>query len=418
MANTIVNYFLAGRRLVLAVAAASSALGCSTESDAADAYSWSPNVVVAQPPNDRQQGETALAKDAKGRVWLAFIDAQYRLVASTGNWIDWPRRVRLFVSDDRGKTFSARPDLGEPAGDQTLAADSAGRVFATYVQYFQANARMRQHIALRRLDIDQPVNTSCLSWDEATSHDQSSFSFGIDGSLHLIGVDIGAQKGRGALLYARSVDDGLSCIQAQRLASVGELPQVVETAQGLMIVGPDGFYTSEDHGVTFSERHARSFGEKLVRVTVSPDRKRVYVLGDAVAGGPLFSTSVDGGRTWFASRVKIPASVRASRYPAIRVSEAGRVHIVWMDDRTGSGALYHAYSQDSGAHFSTSTVISDARFVFPSDAPPPPPATQNGTWIGDYLAITTIGEVAVVAWSDQRSGTPNSVVRTSIGNPQ
>jgi hypothetical protein len=116
MANTIVNYFLAGRRLVLAVAAASSALGCSTESDAADAYSWSPNVVVAQPPNDRQQGETALAKNAKGRVWLAFIDAQYHLVASTGNWIDWPRKVRLFVSDDRGKTFSARSDLGEPAG--------------------------------------------------------------------------------------------------------------------------------------------------------------------------------------------------------------------------------------------------------------------------------------------------------------
>src|ERR1700719_730327 len=100
MANTPVNYFLAGRRLVLAVAAASSALGCSTESDAADAYSWSPNVVVAQPPNDRQQGETALATDAKKQVWLAFIDAQYHRVASTGSWIDWPRKVRLFVSAD------------------------------------------------------------------------------------------------------------------------------------------------------------------------------------------------------------------------------------------------------------------------------------------------------------------------------
>jgi hypothetical protein len=138
----------------------------------------------------------------------------------------------------------------------------------------------------------------------------------------------------------------------------------------------------------------------------------------ALAGAPQFSWSADGGRTWSVKRVAGAGAARASRYPTIHVSERGRIHIVWMDDRNGSGALYHVYSDDFGAHFSPETKITDAPFLFPADAPPPPPATQNGTWIGDYISITTIGETVVAAWSDQRDGTPKSVVRTSVGRPR
>jgi len=126
--------------------------------------------------------------------------------------------------------------------------------------------------------------------------------------------------------------------------------------------------------------------------------------------------SPDGGQTWNVTRrVDDARPVRARRYPAVHVEETGRVHVVWMDDRTGYGALYHAYSDDNGASFSPNTRITDRSFLFPADAPPPPPGTQNGTWIGDYLALATVRKRVIVAWSDQRSGNAKSTVYVSVG---
>jgi len=101
--------------------------------------------------------------------------------------------------------------------------------------------------------------------------------------------------------------------------------------------------------------------------------------------------------------------------PALHVDRAGRVHVVWMDDRSGSGAMYHAYSDDTGAHFSPNTRVSDQPFRFPANAPPPPPGTQDGSWVGDYLAVTSAGNRVVVAWSDQRTGAPKSIVQVAVG---
>jgi hypothetical protein len=60
--------------------------------------------------------------------------------------------------------------------------------------------------------------------------------------------------------------------------------------------------------------------------------------------------------------------------------------------------------------------LSDKPFAFPSSAPVPPPATQNGTWVGDYLSLATVADLVIVAWSDQRAGTPKSVVQIAVGN--
>ena len=126
--------------------------------------------------------------------------------------------------------------------------------------------------------------------------------------------------------------------------------------------------------------------------------------------------STDGGRTWRTKRVDDAARATAWRYPAVHVDPKGRVHVAWMDDRAGFGAIYHAYSDDAGATFSPNTRLSDKTFPFPANAPPPPPATQNGTWVGDYLSLTTVGDLAIVAWSDQRAGKPKSVVQISVGS--
>lgn len=80
--------------------------------------------------------------------------------------------------------------------------------------------------------------------------------------------------------------------------------------------------------------------------------------------------------------------------------------------------MYHAYSDDGGQSFSKNERVSDRPFPFPSDLPPPPPANQKGTWIGDYLSVTTVADKVVVAWSDQRAGTPLSGVYAAMGTAE
>jgi hypothetical protein len=387
-----------------------------TTGRARDLYAWTPNVVIAPFDGSRQQGETALVTDSNGRVWLSFIDAEYNQVAS-GNWIAWPRALRLFVSADGAKSFRAQPNLStDSAGDQALAADLSGRVYASFVNYF-SNPTRRQQIVLRRVDSAQEPNAACLPWDAMTAHDQSNAHVGRDGIVHVVGFDIKAPPNReGTLLYARSTDGGKSCLGQRRLAEVGQLPQVLDTQFGLLIAGPTGYYTSGDRGASFSPKMPRPFGSKLTRLALSPDQRTVYAVGDSTAGGLHMQVSQDGGQTWRASRVDNGARATTWRYPAVHVDRKGRVHVVWMDDHAGFGAVQHAYSDDGGASFSPSTRVSDQPFRFPASAPPPPPATQDGTWVGDYLALTTVGDVAVVAWSDQRAGAPKSVVQIAIGD--
>jgi len=379
-----------------------------------DVYSWSPNVPVAPFDASRQQGETALVTDSDGRVWLSFIDAEYKQTAGR-TWIAFPRTLRLFVSADAGKSFTAQPNLSmDSAGDQALTSDISGRVYASFVNYF--TKPNRQQIVLKRLDAAQDSNSTCLPWDASTKHDQSSVHAGRDGTIHVLGSDIQSPPNpSGALLYARSTDGGKTCVGQRRLQEVGELPQILDTQFGLLIAGADGYYTSADR-VAFSARTAHRFGAELTRLAVSPDRRVVYVVGDSTGGGLQMQTSADGGKTWRTRRVDDAPRATAWRYPAVHVDTKGRVHVAWMDDRAGFGAIYHAYSDDAGATFSPNTRLSDKTFPFPANAPPPPPATQNGTWVGDYLSLTTVGDLAIVAWSDQRAGTPKSVVQIAVGS--
>jgi hypothetical protein len=162
-------------------------------------------------------------------------------------------------------------------------------------------------------------------------------------------------------------------------------------------------------------RVSRSFGAELVRAAVSTDRRAVYVVGDSVSGGLMLSVFVDAGRNWRVSRIAADERASPWRYPTVTVGPDDRVHVIWMEDRDGSGAIYNAYSDDRGVTFSAAARVCDAPFPFPAGAPAAAHANQDGTWIGDYLSATTVGHEVVVAWSDQRRGTPQSVVYVSVG---
>ena len=399
-----------GRSICLAVAL----VGLVPTAWAKDVYLWSRNVPVAPFADSRQQGETALTKDVQGRIWLSFIDAEYKKTVS-GAWIAWPRRLRLYVSTDAGKSFNPQPDLAEKGWDQALASNLNGETFATYLE---EDVDGHRRFVLRHLGALQVQNKVCLVSDNTTVLDQSNVHIGEGEVIHVVARDIASKPNPGGqLLYARSTDNGKTCVGQRRLSDIGELPQIVDTRFGLLIVGPSGYFRSVDHGASFSSKVTRAFGVDLTRAAVSPDRRIAYAVGDSTRGGLRIHVTADGGTTWRVTRVDDAARATAWRYPAVHVDANGRVHVAWMDDRRGFGAIYHAYSDDTGAHFSPNTRVSDAEFYFPANAPPPPPATQQGTWIGDYLSLTTVGDKAIIAWSDQRAGAPKSVLQVAVGGP-
>jgi hypothetical protein len=105
--GTVLSGMSVGHRGLLRIASiAVMFVGLVTPGWTRDIYSWSENVAIAPFSGSRQQGETALVMDFSGRVWLSFIDAEYKQIAN-GNWIAWPRTLWLFVSVDAGKSFSA-----------------------------------------------------------------------------------------------------------------------------------------------------------------------------------------------------------------------------------------------------------------------------------------------------------------------
>ena len=383
-----------------------------------EGYRWSANFAVAPPEVGKQRGETALTTDSKDRVWLSYLDANYKQLPN-GKWIAWPRKVMLLESVDQGKSFPNSRILSEMGGDEALAADNRGNVYASWVQYsYDPSHKLNQKVVIQPIGLNVGSNPAeCLMWDPSVSHDQSHIHIGGDGVVHVLGTDISPKnRGKPGLLYAKSLDGGKTCVNQQRLDNVGELPQLASTGQELLIAGPLGYLVSEDNGNTFSTLKRRAFGDKLARLAMSPDRKYIYVVGDSLQNGLWVHTTNDGGKTWRTSRVDTATNATSWRYPAIHVDRGGRIHVVWMDDRNGFGAIFHAYSDDGGKTFSDNSRVSDKNFSFPSSAPPPPPATQEGTWIGDYLSVTTVRDKVIVAWSDQRAGPTQSTVYVSVGS--
>lgn len=416
-----------GRRWIRcgALAVAMTGIGLAAIAAAGDAkpigsaYQWSPSIPVASPEVGRQRVETALATDSRGRVWLSYLDAEYKLLP-VGKWIAFPRKVVLLTSSDHGHSFEGRQVLSEMGGDESLAVDGQGGVYASWIQYGHLeNGRLYQKAAVRRVGTGSEISTDCLPWDDLTAHDQSQVYVGGDGTIHLLATDIGIglriKRSKLGLLYAKSHDGGKTWTGQQRLTNVGQLPQMVASTSGLLIAGTAGYLISPDNGISFSGMTPHTFGDKLARVALSPDRKVVYVVGDSRHDGLWMHSTADGGKTWQRSRVDRAATASAWRYPAVHVDRSGRVHVVWMDDRDGHGVLYHAFSDDSGKTFSVNTRVSDVEFPFYPDAPPPPPVNQAGNWIGDYLSITSVSDKVVVAWSDQRAGMPRSTVFVAVG---
>ena len=140
------------------------------------------------------------------------------------------------------------------------------------------------------------------------------------------------------------------------------------------------YVRSDDGGATFSNPSiVNADGEPVpfffsnAQVVADERRNTIYVAYPA--GGPdgawniMLATSTDGGKRWKRTRVNddAPCANHAVTH-AVLDPTTGRVHVMWLENRTGTGAIAYASCAASakaagGATCSPNEAVSDAPFA-------------------------------------------------------
>jgi hypothetical protein len=114
-------------------------------------------------------------------------------------------------------------------------------------------------------------------------------------------------------------------------------------------------------------------------------------------------SSTDGGSTWSAPKVVVPASVPGDQFfPWINVNNAsGEIAVTWLDRRNDPGnLLYEAFgasSTNGGASYPLNTRLSSAK----SD---PFDDGFGGGFMGDYTGSAWAGNTLFMSYVDTRKG--------------
>jgi hypothetical protein len=121
---------------------------------------------------------------------------------------------------------------------------------------------------------------------------------------------------------------------------------------------------------------------------VVPDfaRHLLYVVyaagGDDLRWDVMLATSRDGGKTSARTRVNDDAPCANHRIPtAVLDPKSGRVHVAWLDNRSGFGEAVWAACDSGGAHCGPNERISDAPFTAFRHV------RLSPRWLGEYPTL-------------------------------
>jgi len=115
----------------------------------------------------------------------------------------------------------------------------------------------------------------------------------------------------------------------------------------------------------------------------------------------LFSSSLNGGRTWSSPiTVNSDSGAADQLMPSLAVSNNGTVSVAWLDNRNDASNInYDVYmaTSSNGTSFGANQRVTDV-----SSNPYNDPRTQ-GTMIGDYFALGAGNGVVYALWTDTRN---------------
>jgi hypothetical protein len=334
----------------------------------------------ASMPHDREHAFDAwIARDARGRlhaVWLAFDGPAAP---------ETHMMIAYATSADDGQTWSAPRAVHDPKDcpdeqpgclDKPMIAIGKDTIYVAYA----TEAEGREGLRLRA------STDGGATWGDSVAVMPASYGeLAVDGrTLYAVGVD-GSPRG----------------------GAFGAVGQTITLA------------TSADGGATWSAPRAVSGdGESIPFFFVNPGvevdaaRHHIYVSyarGAADAAWDIvLATSSDGGATWTRTVVNDDGHCAAHMVPSIALdAKTGRVHVTWLDDRDGHGALAYAVCEPGGARCGANQRVSDAPFAAFSFV------RHSGPWVGEYdgLVIDAKRRVLHAVWTQPVAGPDGPVSR-------
>jgi hypothetical protein len=214
----------------------------------------------------------------------------------------------------------------------------------------------------------------------------AAYATDTGGGMRVMHAPSGDRFETGALLkhsggYGTMFVDGSGALHLASIAgegqSFGDAKNFVEYAR------------SDDEGRSFSRHRVSQDGEPVPSAFSNPsvafDEQRgvVYVAYTSGAADGrwdiVLATSADRGLTWKRLRVNDDGSCANHATPSAVVDGAtGQVHIVWIENRTGSGGLAYARCEPGGARCSANDSVNDTPFASYSLV------RFSPKWMGEY----------------------------------
>ncbi len=357
-----------------------------------DGMAWTADGRVTD-PEFNGSSDPVLEHSRDGTLRMTFIGLARNGLGQVSNV-----RVRVTESTNNGMTW-ATPRAVDPAGtcvaggicDKPWLTAGPGVLPDTeflYLGYLAQSGNAANLLVQRSEDGAQTwsrptvLATAGQLGTTAVAHNLIQFATGPSGRVVAAWAGISAGQGAG---------EGSSA----RLGSTAN--------RVLMRASRDGFQTQESMRIVSRSTDSPVYIQPPV--ALDGDTIHVaYLTGDASGAWDLIlATSGDGGMSWRYRKVNDePESCATHGFPAMVVDrETHAVHVLWMENRFGDGAVAYARCPgDPAMPCGRNEAVSDATFRFTTGRNPQ-------SWHGDYLGLhlTAQGELWAT-WSDTRTGNP------------
>jgi hypothetical protein len=299
--------------------------------------------------------------------WLA-SDRNGRLYLATLGWNGGAKRTQMMVgvsTSDDGVTWSAPVTAHDAASD--CAGDAAGCLDKPLLVVG------RDRNATTKGDV-----VYLLYWSHVTSSLRATHS-----------IDAGQT-------YSTSAQVGNGAFADGEVTSSGKLHIVFAAGPGNRMgdLGNGVYYTSSvDSGESFSapvrispESEPVPYWFNSARVIVDVPRKMLYAV--YVQGSPdgkwdvMLATSRDGGVTFSSQKVNDDTACATHMLPAAALDPStGRVHIAWLENRTGTGAVGYVSCTAEGRACTKNETVSDQPFAWFGYG------RDSAQSLGDYISL-------------------------------
>ena len=335
------------------------------------------------------QGDPVTAYDSLGNLYYM------QMIGNITN-------AKVIRSTDNGQTWTAGTNAVSGADKCWMAADQTSGPYANYVYATMTNASFTGQNFARSTNFGATFTTTF-----------STSSSPLPGAMVAVGPNVISGDVPGGCVYFVT-DEGNTfgpTYKLYRSTDGGATFTLMSTSN---FAGYIGSNVNGRHSV--QNMRTRPYPFISADNSYGTYRGRLYLVyaSNTPAGNghkpDIFCRySTDQGATWSLPVVVNDDSSTTQNnqwFPSIWCDkETGRFFVKWMDTRdiptSDSAYIYASYSDDGGVTFAPNQRISNLKMRINC-----PTCGGGGTpaYEGDYDAITSVGKVSMIVWTDFRSG--------------